>query len=306
MIEEVAIPARPAACPQCKLPTDGGAPFCVRCGFDLSYGRVARTKKGICAFCAQRGRLTVEHIFPKWLSRRYPLRFTQVSHTLLRPQQLRFFEPQVRHLGRGPGEGKGDPYQRTTSDNVCEPCNNGWMAALQAEAQPLVIELAEGKARPLSGHENRVLARWCMMTSINLGYRGGIVDVPHWQRAMVMDGAAPPGWRIAFGKMANTGQAGSSFYGNRAMPIAVGADDDPLTFQLSYFCIERALFVIQSTLGDKIGQIIQFSGFDFGRIVHDFRLWELWPELTDPPAKLVPLSGASLDAVIRRSHGQQY
>lgn len=114
-----------------------------------------------CLFCGFAGRLTEEHVFPKWLR---ALGYDGVGwrETLSGPQLVRTALQQ------------GGPFTKTLKI-VCGPCNNGWMSAMEDAAKPLLIEMF-GTTPPhqvvRTPGQQLILARWayktiCVIAQIN-------------------------------------------------------------------------------------------------------------------------------------------
>ena len=53
-----------------------------------------------------------------------------------------------------------------TVKTVCNPCNNGWMSALEAECIPLIGSMMQGVTVPLSEDQQRLVAVWATKTAM--------------------------------------------------------------------------------------------------------------------------------------------
>jgi hypothetical protein len=62
----------------------------------------------------------------------------------------------------------GAPFTWTVRD-VCAACNNGWMADLETEAQPILTPLIEDRAGPLTLPQMAVAATWATKTVLVAG-----------------------------------------------------------------------------------------------------------------------------------------
>ncbi|MGY4496935.1 hypothetical protein ACVWYH_000862 [Bradyrhizobium sp. GM24.11] len=246
----------PTACPQCLLPNAEQLPFCVRCGFDLYYGRFKKPAKEACAYCQTVTEMTEEHLFPDWLRGVFPKRMGRASHILVRPERHAFWEGVPLHVGKARKDRSVELYTIKVA-HVCAECNNEWMSNLQNQAKPIVLAFAKGGWPQLNDAERMTLARWSTMTAINFEYFARIVSSKQHQRTTLMSGGMPGGWRVALGKMADEKNAGYHFARALEGPIGIGADEN-LRFQSTLFCIERAAFYSISSLGNNTLQLAQY------------------------------------------------
>jgi hypothetical protein len=265
-------------CPQCTLPNTEQLPFCVRCGFDLHYGRHKKPAKEACAYCEKVSEMTEEHLFPDWLRSVFPKRMGHASHVLVRPERHAFWEEVPLHVGKARKDRAVELYTIKVA-HVCAECNSEWMSALQTEAKPIVISLAKGEWPSLNEAERTILGRWSTMTAINFEYHARIVTSQQHQRATLMAGGMPDGWRISLGNMADDRNAGYQFSRVLEAPIGIGADQN-LRFQSSLFCIERVAFHCFSALGNSALQLAQYCA-PMGtpdEFEDRHRLRRIWPE----------------------------
>jgi hypothetical protein len=119
---------------------------------NLRDAGVAREK---CAFCGADGPLTNEHVWPK-----------RFEKCLVAPPGPRRY----RHEMTGESADKPDREWMTVSFDhqvriVCRDCNHGWMANLDAEAEPLVCALMGGRTIYLQPEAQDLLARWALKTA---------------------------------------------------------------------------------------------------------------------------------------------
>jgi hypothetical protein len=85
----------------------------------------------LCAFCGKPGKMTKQHIWPKWLKKiRSP---TATSHTQT-VGELISFSPGSRRPPRSTKIHQGHAGSRKIK-NVCQLCNNGWMSQIEEAAK---------------------------------------------------------------------------------------------------------------------------------------------------------------------------
>ncbi len=99
-----------------------------------------------------------EHVLPQWLLRHYGIEKVVVnpSWTDARDGSLR--------------EQRSHPLKAMVFGQVCAPCNNGWMSALEVAARPTLLDLAEGRlaVSGLSPQQRTLVARWALKTAAAL------------------------------------------------------------------------------------------------------------------------------------------
>jgi hypothetical protein len=99
-----------------------------------------------CRFCGATGRLTKEHVWPRWLGDYLP-KLTNAGHT----------ERWSSTSGR---ERWQAPFLSTTVRDVCAACNNGWMGAIEAAAKQNVGPMVMGQAVELNALAQEIVANW--------------------------------------------------------------------------------------------------------------------------------------------------
>jgi hypothetical protein len=260
------------------LPNAEQLPFCVRCGFDLYYGKQMKPKKEACAYCETVTEMTEEHVFPDWLRGDFPKRMGHASHILVRPERHVFWEEVPLHVGKARKDRSLELYTIKVA-HVCASCNNKWMSTLQTQAKPLVLTLARGGWPDLDGAERVTLARWATMIAINIEYFSRIVSSQQHQRTTLMSGGVPDGWRIAIGRMADDRNAGYHFARAFEAPIGIGEDRN-LRFQSTLFCIEKVAFHCFSSLGNRTLELAQYCApmGTANEFEDRHRLRRVWPE----------------------------
>ena len=99
-----------------------------------------------CRFCGAARRLTKEHVWPGWLAVYMP-----------KLKQQGYAERWSSGSGR---EGWRAPFLSATVREVCADCNNGWMAAVEAAAKPIVGPMVMGQAVELGAEAQTTVANW--------------------------------------------------------------------------------------------------------------------------------------------------
>ncbi len=109
-----------------------------------------------CIFCCSDAKLTREHVFPQWLRALFP-DLGEADYM----RRLVTYSTDHHH------ERPGRPFDVVVRD-VCADCNNGWMARLEAEAQPILTPMLQDGARVLSVLEQHVVATWATKTMLTM------------------------------------------------------------------------------------------------------------------------------------------
>lgn len=104
-----------------------------------------------CIFCGGTP-LTREHFWPNWLRRELdisqaiPFRIEQ-EYLGVETRDVRFQAPPFDQQVRA----------------VCAVCNNGWMAAIEEAAKPILLPLVQAEGRRLHRAQQRALATWVVL-----------------------------------------------------------------------------------------------------------------------------------------------
>jgi hypothetical protein len=106
-----------------------------------------------CIFCGGTG-MSKEHIWARWMTPYLPKDAPNYS--------LLDVVVYPTHETRKEREENRSAYSGTVK-LVCEPCNNGWMSVLQADAKPILLPLMTGERKPLSRKDQSVLSAWIAM-----------------------------------------------------------------------------------------------------------------------------------------------
>lgn len=107
------------------------------------------TKK--CVFCQSKENLTLEHVFPEWLSRLYPNGLV-VTNEFVGDQNKKWESTIFNHKTRV----------------VCKICNEGWMSELEVRVIPIITKMFTLKKTIISQYEQEELAFWAQKTMLML------------------------------------------------------------------------------------------------------------------------------------------
>lgn len=152
----------------------------------------ASQQQRACVFCGATP-VTKEHVWPQWLSRED---WAELLHRA--GDDL----PQLR-LGIGAmpdgttgvvnflkDRGRSASVARHVVKAACASCNNGWMAALEAEAKPVLLKYGEQRHAQLTEWERTVLCRWLLKSAAVFEVDDPYSAVlPVEARAAIMDGS---------------------------------------------------------------------------------------------------------------------
>ncbi len=145
---------------------------------------------GVCVFCGFEGRLTAEHVFPRWLEDVLPPGAAGALSTVEQGPSNRMFTTRQWEC-RG---------YNWTVRAVCRECNNGWLSELEGQAKKVLTPMIRGGSTRLTGHARRVLAAWAVKTIIvsHSKEAGSRVPADHYAR-LREDRVAPPGTTVWIG-----------------------------------------------------------------------------------------------------------
>lgn len=117
-----------------------------------------------CIFCQDDGKLTKEHVIPKWL-----------GDVLYRVQPPTGRSPSGKRFTHrfNPGPDDNSPSREWSTDEldlvtktVCTQCNNGWLHDLETKARPVLTRLIMGETTALSSDEQKMIATWGYKTAL--------------------------------------------------------------------------------------------------------------------------------------------
>jgi len=108
-----------------------------------------------CIFCGGHS-LTKEHIWPQWCEPLFPRPGREGARLTIN----------MKSIGTGPLLTSPSYRKRPGSVRgmrlrvVCAPCNNTWMSRLEADAQPILTPLIQGRLSTLDANQQRTVAEW--------------------------------------------------------------------------------------------------------------------------------------------------
>jgi hypothetical protein len=109
-----------------------------------------------CIFCGSSAKLSREHVFPRWLRDVFP--------GLGEADYLRRLVTYSRDESH---QRLGQPFDVVVRD-VCGDCNNGWMSALEAQAQPVLTSMLRDEPRVLTATGQHLAATWATKTMLTM------------------------------------------------------------------------------------------------------------------------------------------
>jgi hypothetical protein len=109
-----------------------------------------------CVFCGRDRKLSREHVFPQWLRAHFPER-DQLETEYVRRLVTRTGDDEHTRTGR--------VFDSVTRD-VCEVCNNGWMADMEGRAQPILAPMLGDRPRVLTATDQATVATWATKTML--------------------------------------------------------------------------------------------------------------------------------------------
>jgi len=166
-----------------------------------------------CIFCGTRGKLSKEHLWPKWLQ-----------------DVFEFPEPTSPHVRfmREEGQGfEGDRWdmpgfeQRVTA--TCKLCNERWMSDLEKASKPLLLPLVGGQSRVwVDPAAQATLATWGVKTAMMAQFvypkKRAIRDADHvW---LYRNRSVPPDYRVWIGMRLQEGGEWPAFFRHSALTVA--------------------------------------------------------------------------------------
>lgn len=105
-----------------------------------------------CAFCGGTGERSGEHLIREAWEGLWP-----TADSIFRRKRVSG-EISEHHIPKSPFD--------YPVNEVCQPCNGGWMNAIDTAAQPVLVRLANHRSRTLQGDDQRVLRNWAYKTAM--------------------------------------------------------------------------------------------------------------------------------------------
>lgn len=142
-----------------------------------------------CVFCKSEKKLTLEHVFPEWLSRLYPDGLAVTNE--ITGEHGKYWESAI--------------FQHKTRV-VCKDCNEGWMSELELKVMPLITELFTLKRKVIDKYQQDDLAFWVQKTMlmINLATPGSLRITPDFYEDLYNNKSSSKkaivsmGWRMNY------------------------------------------------------------------------------------------------------------
>ena len=202
------------------------------------YRPAASSKdRRVCVFCASSGPMSREHVVPQWMSKAVlapgPVSLSQSTGQVLRTQKK----------------------LNIVVKDVCESCNNGWMASLEDRVRPILKPRLEGDGCGfVASTQHRVIAQWATKTALLLihahRHLPEAIGVPPDHFACLRSGGMPRGTQVWMGRCAPIGGHAGSFN-------MVNLSDEPggeptayfVTFSLGWVFFH--VYGIDFTLSDR-------------------------------------------------------
>jgi hypothetical protein len=172
-----------------------------------------------CIFCPTKGRMSEEHVWPKWIRRYVP--FDTPAHVRA-SIEYQAHQENILHAETR----RGDPRYRGVHF-VCHGCNTGWMSALQNAAKSPLLAMARGEARHLSEDEQKLVAAWATMSVMTAEHLyPDAVAISSADRLAFAQNAGPlPNWRIWAASAGDNDWKGFHVHGTRSLSFP----DAPIT-----------------------------------------------------------------------------
>lgn len=139
-----------------------------------------------CLFCGSDGKLTSEHVIPRWVGREMGDADTTI-------ESVREWGGERRvHLVRG-------DRPNATYSGICLTCNSGWLSDLEDAAKAVLTPLCRGRPTELDRQGRETLATWALKTALLLDVAqptGLRYATPHQYRWLFAKKRPWPGCRV--------------------------------------------------------------------------------------------------------------
>lgn len=207
-----------------------------------------------CAFCGSSdGPKSREHLFRNaWI------------------EKLKVDEVLIATKRTGPDSWADDQMIRTSSldyqvSGVCQPCNGGWMNALDTAAEDVVLGLANGRTREIPSGQQGVLIDWAAKTAlVRALFDRNLPHVLGQYRYMARTHSAPPG---TFVQIALAARAASAAGMHSTAGLTAKGTRNSKPQQLDLFAFGLGCFVFHVFLSD--GRLARSTGHEIFRVVRN-------------------------------------
>lgn len=150
-----------------------------------------------CVFCG-RTPLTFEHVIPKWVSRLATVKEILDSRT--HHGEPHYLTKTVLDADGKTADfafverGKKYPMNAIEVRVVCEPCNRGWMSALEVEVRPYLSAMIDGETTLLSSNQWENLGKWAVKTAMMFEFNDySTISFSNVQRRQLYETGTIPG-----------------------------------------------------------------------------------------------------------------
>jgi hypothetical protein len=227
--------------------------------------RVAKPR-GVCIFCGFEGRLSKEHVLPKWMRPHLPgsegtVRISRLTQRDFSGRQVVVGEEEV-------GRPLAGEHRSRTLRVVCGTSNNGWMCRIVADVRPLLEPLMLGDWQALTPAMQAKLARWVTLHNIVFEQafeHGRVTDGPERQR--FMKELVPGPNRYAWIARCMGGETMPTFYrllGRSTHPSQPGPRTQLIAFSVGRVCmltLNDPHRVIAPGRIEEIQELLRLAGF---------------------------------------------
>lgn len=233
----------------------------------------------LCMFCDQRGPRAREDPFAQWIARDHGQGGTEFFH-----------DEWAGHGGvmrRTRTTRSGSLASRKVAD-VCQPCNNGWMSALQALAIPLLRPMMKGNPFPLWPNDQSVVSRWATMTTLtyDASYRRRLIPEEIGSHAFFETQRPLPGMEVWLGQFRLPDAGIGMPHARREMLLR-----DAKTHGVRFRAVGTTLVFNRLVIQTLVNHSDRFPPGVHPRVedAHFKRCWPIQPKLHWPPAAAVDL-----------------
>jgi hypothetical protein len=237
-----------------------------------------------CLFCGKAGRLTKEHLNPRWLRRYVGLWFTNTSHSV----SIRGIAISTGTLGpyqfsRGKLDRPGDPHSQALRV-LCAHCNNVRMSALQERAKKYLRSMVLGNWPQLDERGQHLVATWAAMNTMvrETAHPPTQATSKEERLEFVNKMEAPPTWSVWIGKYSDVQSGVMNHVGwNEPGDIVDPRFNGGVCRQATGFVMGK-LFMLTISMPDNVGDARQTMGDAFAQQYDLSLIWPTTPRFTTP------------------------
>jgi hypothetical protein len=236
----------------------------------------ARSRKQ-CLFCGMGGKLTKEHINPRWLQPYLGRRFTHTGHSVsIRTLDVSKGAMEPYQFSRGKLERAEDPHSQTLRI-LCAQCNNVRLGALQERAKQYLLPLVVGVWPDLDLEGQHVVAAWAAMNTMirEAADPPTAATSKEARREFLVSLQAPATWSVWIGRYSGSQSGVMNHVGwkeQQDLPLHPLVNKD-VCRQTTGFVIGQ-LFILTMSAPDNVGDSRQAFGEQFAQ---QYDLSLVWP-----------------------------